>query len=249
MDIIHADNLTFSYGTGKNAHPVLKNLSLRIKSGETVGIVGCNGVGKSTFLKLLVGIECGYTGALAVCGMPVEGRYLSQIREKAGYIFQDSESQLFMTTVREDVCFAPLNYGMTRETAMQRTMEALKKVHMEQQADRRIYQLSGGEKKLAAIATVLVMEPEVLLMDEPSVALDPVNRENLIGVLNGLSTTKVIASHDLDFIYDTCARTVVLYDGQVVADGSTRVILQDKASLEKYGLRLPLSFRRCDFSS
>lgn len=244
MDIINANHLTFAYGEGKKAHPVLKDLSLQVKNGETVGIVGCNGVGKSTLLRLLVGIELDYTGELSVCDMPVKRKNLSHIRKKAGYVFQDSESQLFMTTVKEDVCFAPLNYGMTREEAMQCTMEALKKVNMEDQADRRIYQLSGGQKKLAAIATVLVMEPEVLIMDEPSVALDPVNRENLTNVLNGLSTTKVIASHDLDFIYDTCKRTVIIHDGALAADGSTREILRDEALLRRYGLRLPLAFRR-----
>lgn len=127
---------------------------------------------------------------------------------------------------------------------MERTMEALKKVRMETQADRRIYQLSGGQKKLAAIATVLVMEPEVIIMDEPSVALDPVNRENLTNVLNALPTTRVIASHDLDFIYDTCERTVILHGGMLVADGRTEELLRDGDLLQGYGLRLPLTFRR-----
>lgn len=244
MDIVNAKNLTFAYGKGNNAHPVLKGINLQIGAGETVGIVGCNGVGKSTLLKLLVGIELDYAGELSVCGMVMGKRELNNIRSKAGYVFQDSDSQLFMTTVKEDVCFAPLNYGMEREAAQKCTMEALKKVHMEDQADRRIYQLSGGQKKLAAIATVLVMEPEVLIMDEPSVALDPVNRENLINVLNALTTTKLIASHDLDFIYDTCERTVMLYDGEIVADGRTRELLRDEPLLRRYGMRLPLSFRR-----
>lgn len=244
MDIVNADNLSFSYKGDRHAHPVLKNLRLRVEAGETVGIVGCNGVGKSTLLRLLVGMEPDYTGELSVCGMTVNKRNLKDIRKKAGYVFQDSESQLFMNTVREDVCFAPINYGMTKEEAMRCVMDALERVHMAEQADRKIYQLSGGQKKLAAIATVLVMEPEVLIMDEPSVALDPVNRENLIDVLNALSTTKMIAGHDLDFIYDTCERTVILYDGAIAGDGRTTELLQDEELLRRYGLRLPLSLRR-----
>ena len=149
-----------------------------------------------------------------------------------------------MATIYDDVTFAPMNYGLDQAEVRRRTMHALERVKIAHLADKKIYQLSGGEKKLASIATVLSMEPRALLLDEPSVALDPQNRRNLIHVLNELSMTKVIASHDLDFIYDTCDRTIILHHGRVVEDGDTRKILQDQKLLESYGLELPLSFSR-----
>lgn len=238
--ILNADNLSFSYGE----HQVLNQLCIQVEAGESVGIIGCNGAGKSTLLKLFCGIEAGYQGSLELFGMQAAQRNMTAIRKNLGYVFQDSDSQLFMTTVYEDVAFAPQNYGYDREEVHRRTMDALKKVHMEDCAERQVYRLSGGQKKLAAIATVLSMEPELLLMDEPSAALDPQNRRNLIGVINELQYSKVIASHDLDFIYDTCERTVLLADGRIVADGSSREILTNRELLEEYGLELPLSFSR-----
>lgn len=238
--IVNSNELTFSYGK----HVVLDHVSFEIKQGESVGIIGCNGVGKSTLLKLLCGIELNYEGALAVNGLSLDKKNIEKIREKTGYVFQDSESQLFMTTVYEDVAFAPENFGYTKDEVKKRTMEALEKVHMEQYASQKIYKLSGGQKKLASIATVLSMEPEILLMDEPSVALDPQNRRNLIRVLNELHTTKIIASHDLDFVYDTCQRVILLTEGKVAADGLATEILTNRELLEKNGLELPLSFSR-----
>lgn len=223
---------------------MLNQLCIQVEAGESVGIIGCNGAGKSTLLKLFCGIEAGYQGSLELFGMQAAQRNMTAIRKNLGYVFQDSDSQLFMTTVYEDVAFAPQNYGYDREEVHRRTMDALKKVHMEDCAERQVYRLSGGQKKLAAIATVLSMEPELLLMDEPSAALDPQNRRNLIGVINELQYSKVIASHDLDFIYDTCERTVLLADGRIVADGSSREILTNRELLEEYGLELPLSFSR-----
>lgn len=238
--IVESKELSFSYGK----HLILDRISIQIQNGESVGIIGCNGVGKSTFLKLLCGIELNYEGALTVCEMEQNKKNLEKIREKTGYVFQDSESQLFMTTVYEDVAFAPENFGYSEDEVKKRTMEALEKVHMEQYANQKIYKLSGGQKKLASIATVLSLEPQILLMDEPSVALDPQNRRNLIHVLNELHTTKIIASHDLDFVYDTCQRVILLSEGRVVADGFAAEILTDKELLEKNGLELPLSFSR-----
>ena len=238
--ILKAEHLTFSYG--KNM--VLNDLHIEVKEGESVGIIGCNGVGKSTFLKLLCGIETGYQGSLELFGMQAEKGNMASIRKKLGYVFQDSDSQLFMTTVYEDVAFGPENYGYDDSEVSRRTMEALKKVHMEEYADRQVYRLSGGQKKLASIATVLSLEPELLLMDEPSAALDPQNRRNLIAVINELQHSKLIASHDLDFIYDTCERTILMTGGQIVADGPSREILTDRRLLEEHGLELPLSFSR-----
>lgn len=227
----------FSYQKNRK---ILKDICLSVEHGESVGLIGANGVGKSTLLKLLVGLLTGYEGEISVQGHPVIKKNLTDIRKKVGYVFQDSDSQLFMATVYEDVAFGPRNYGCSEEETEQRVMDALQKVGMEGLKDRQIYRMSGGEKKLASIATILSMEPKVILLDEPSLALDPRNRKNLIGILNGMKETKVIASHDLDMIMDTCDRTILLADGKIVKQGSTEEILQDQTLLETCGLELPL---------
>lgn len=246
MNKVKVNSLSFSYEKRASAkrNNVLSDLSFTADEGETIGLIGPNGAGKSTLLKLMVGLLTDYEGDIRIGGIKVQKDTLADIRRKTGYIFQDSESQLFMSTVYEDVAFAPRNYGFSEEEIKERTLRALNSVHMEQMKDSQIYRLSGGQKKLAAIATVLSMEPEVILLDEPSAALDPKNRRNLIHVLNGLPGTKIIASHDLDFIFDTCERTLLLADGRLAADGPVEEILKDKALLENNGLELPLSFSR-----
>lgn len=223
---------------------MLSDINLKIDENESVGIIGANGVGKSTILKLLVGIELGYEGEILIDGIKVEKKNLSKVREKIGYVFQDSDNQLFMPTIHEDVAFAPRNYGFSKEEVKIRTEEALKSVGIESLKDKPIYHLSGGEKKLASIATILSMKPEILIFDEPTVALDPRNRRRFIEVLNSLKGTKVVTSHDLDLIYDTCERTILVANGKVVRDGNTKGILNNKELLEKNGLELPLSLMR-----
>lgn len=240
---IECRGVTFSYQENRE---VLCNLCLSIGHGESVGLIGANGVGKSTFLKLLVGLVTGYRGELCVQGQPVTKENFVEIRKKVGYVFQDSDSQLFMSTVYEDVAFGPRNYGCSQEETEQKVMDALRRVKIEALRDRQIYRMSGGEKKLASIATILSMEPEVILLDEPSIALDPRNRRNLIEILGGMSETKIIASHDLDMILDTCERTILLAEGKIIRQGDTKDILQDKELLETYGLELPLSLSRFD---
>lgn len=245
MKKIEIENLTFRYKSrdkGQTA-PVLKEAAFFAEDGESVGIIGANGAGKSTLLKILVGLLPGYEGSVQVCGMDVVKENLSAIRRKAGYVFQDSDSQLFMNTVYEDVAFAPRNYGMSEEKVKERTLEALRQTGIEELKDRHIYRLSGGQKKLAAIASVLSMGAEILLMDEPSAALDPGNRRKLIHILNELPAVRLIAAHDLDFIYDTCGRTVLLSEGEIVRAGKTEEILKDEELLASHGLELPLSFR------
>ena len=240
MAVLEIENLTFAY---RNYPPVFAGLSLR--TDETVGLIGANGAGKSTLLKILVGLEQGYSGSVRVGGREARGNGLAEIRKRTGYVFQDSDSQLFLRTVGEDVAFGPRNQG--RPDWERVAAEALRRAGLDGLENRNVYQLSGGEKKLAAIAGVLAMGAETLLLDEPSAALDPANRERLIEILNALPGVKLIASHDLDFIYDTCARVVLLSRGKIAGDGPAETILRDKALLEANGLRLPLSFRFSDF--
>ncbi len=238
MAVIQAEHLTFSYD---GAEEVLSDVSFALEPEETVGLIGANGVGKSTLLKILVGLLPGYRGSVEISGLTVDKKHIRQIRELAGYVFQDSDSQLFLSTVYEDVAFGPRNYGYAEAEVDRRVMAALRQVHMEGLRDRQIYRMSGGQKKLASIATILSMEPQIILLDEPSGALDPRNRKNLIRVIREMKGTKIIASHDLDMVWDTCERTLLLSGGRLIRDGGTKEILADEALLQAHGLELPLS--------
>lgn len=234
--MLTVNEVSFSYSA---AQPVLRQVSLAAAAGESIGLVGANGVGKSTLMRLLVGLEAPTAGTITVDGLTVEKKHLAAVRKKIGYVFQDSEDQLFMNTVGEDVAFGPRSYGLAPDEVESRVEEALRLTGTAALRHRRTDQLSGGEKKLAAIATILSMKPDLILLDEPSVALDPRNRRALIGVLSSLPCLKIIASHDLDMILDTCSRTVLMEDGRILRDGPTREILTDKALLERCGLELP----------
>ena len=240
QNILSFSKVSFSY---EKDNSIFEQLSFSISSGEKVGLVGANGVGKSTLLKLLVGLEFATEGTILVNDIVVTPKTLPQIRKHLGYVFQDANNQLFSSTVYEDVAFGPKNYGFSKDEVKKKVSKALSLVHMEAFADRPIYKLSGGEKKLASIASVLSMEPDFLIMDEPSIALDPKNRRNLITILNSLSMTKLIASHDLDFILDTCDRCILLSRNGIAADGKTYDILSQKDLLEAHNLELPLSYQ------
>lgn len=241
--LIEINNMSFSYSGINGEFPVFNNLNLLIEKGEKIGLIGANGAGKSTFLRILIGLLSDFTGKINIDTKELNRKNVDDIREKVGYVFQDSDSQLFMSTVWEDVAFGPQNKGLSEEEVNTCVKEALIKTRIENLASKQVFKLSGGQKKLASIATVLSMKPEIILMDEPSVALDPANRENLVNVLRSLKNTQIIASHDLDFIYDTCDRVILLSNGVIVADGTTDDILKNKYILENNGLRLPLSFR------
>ncbi len=200
-ELLKIEHLSFSYDKGQQ---VLTDVNLVAHDGESIGIIGANGIGKSTLMKLLVGLYLDYDGILEVAGHQVNKKNLNHIREHIGYVFQDSDAQLFLSTVEDDVAFGPRNYGLSEEEVEKRVAEALAKVHIEELRKKQTYKLSGGEKKLSAIATILSMEPDIIIMDEPSIALDPRNRKNLIGILNYINSLKLITSHDLDFIMDTC---------------------------------------------
>ncbi len=238
---IEVKNISFAYEKGRE---VLSGVSFTVAKGESVGLIGANGAGKSTLLKLLVGLNPGFSGEACLFGLPLEKQNLAEIRSRTGYVFQDSDSQLFLNTVYEDVAFAPRNYKMTEAETKERVLHALELTGIPHLSSRQIYKLSGGEKKLVSIATVLSMTPELILFDEPSIALDPKNRRNLIRILNSMDQTKVIASHDLDLILDTCGRTILLSDQTVVCDGRTEEILTDRGLLEAHGLELPLGLQR-----
>lgn len=244
-DIIKIEDLRFCYRAGRY---VLDGVSLSVAEGESVGIIGANGAGKSTFLRILTGLLPEYEGNIQIMGRALERKNYAEIRRKLGYVFQDSDSQLFMNTVEEDVAFGPENYGFSGAEVEEAVRTALEKTRIEKLAKRHVYRLSGGEKKLAAIAGILALQQEegIILMDEPSASLDPANRENLIRVIKELNAAKLLASHDLDFIYDTCERTILLSGGGIAYDGETEKILRDRELLEKNGLRLPLSFRFAD---
>lgn len=244
MKKIEVNNLSFAYDKGMHGKMILSDISWGASGNETVGIIGANGAGKSTMLKLLVGLQLNYSGSIETGGIPVRKDTVKQIRKMTGYLFQDSDSQLFMPTVFDDVAFAPRNYGYSEVEVVERTTRALQTVNMAELHDRHIYRLSGGQKKLVSIATLLSIDPEIILMDEPSIALDPRNRRNLIRIINELDVLKVIASHDLDLIADTCSRTILISEGRIIKDGNTDDILSDQALLENHGLELPLSFVR-----
>ena len=229
-------NVSFGYD---RTSPVIRDLSFKINDGETVGLIGANGSGKSTVMKLILGLLSG-EGEILLDGVEVKKETLSGIRKKIGFVLQDSDDQMFMPTVYEDMIFGPMNYGMSREEADRKADEVLEKLGITALKHRHNHRLSGGEKRMAAIATILAMEPEVILMDEPTAALDPYNRRIVINAVNGLTQTRIITSHDLDMIMDTCERVILLSSGRIAADGPAETILRDRALLEENRLELPL---------
>ena len=234
--MIEMKQVDFAY---EKDRPVLQKLSFCIEKGESVGLIGANGAGKSTVMKLLLGLLSPNEGEVLVDGVRVEKKTLPQVRRKLGFVLQNSDNQMFMPTVYEDMIFAPLNYGLSREEAEKRVDAALEQLNLQELKHRHNHRISGGEKRMAAIATILAMEPEAILMDEPSAALDPYNRRIVINTIRTLPQTKLITSHDLDMILDTCERVILLDRGQIAADGPAEEILRDKALLEAHRMELP----------
>ncbi len=234
-EVIRIDHLSFNYPDGQ---PALENVSLAIRGGETVGIIGPNGAGKSTLLLHLNGIFQS-NAAVQVLGMPVKDKNLRTIRTKVGMVFQDPNDQLFSPTVFEDVAFGPMNMRLADDEVRQRVSQALRWVGMSGYESRSSHHLSRGEKKRIAIATVLSMNPEVLVLDEPTSDLDPKSKWALVDLLEELPMTKIITSHDLEIVRALCQRTILLDKGRVVADGSTDSILYDAPLLEAHSLAPP----------
>ena len=235
--MIEFQHVSFAY---EKDRLVLQDLSFRIERGEAVGLIGANGAGKSTVMKLLLGLLQG-EGKILVDGTEVKRETLGEIRKKLGLVLQNSDNQMFMPTVYEDMIFAPLNYMLSREEADARVDAVLARLHLEYLKHRYNHKISGGEKRMAAIATILAMEPEAILMDEPTSALDPYNRRIVINTIRELEQTRLITSHDLDMILDTCDRVILLSDGKIAADGPAQDILSDRGLLERHRMELPLS--------
>ena len=231
---IEVKDLYYSYPDG---HQAVKGMSFIIGHGESVGIVGANGAGKSTLIMLLMGLVFPSGGTVIIGDAEVTKKTLPHIRQRMGLVFQDPDDQLFMPTVYEDVAFGPRNFGLSETEIAVRVDEALEMTGITHLKDRPPYKLSGGEKRAAAIASVLAMQPDILIMDEPTSNLDPKSRRRTINLLEGFKHTKIIASHDLDMINSICARTIVFSEGRIAADGETSRILTDETLLEACNLR------------
>jgi cobalt/nickel transport system ATP-binding protein len=224
--IISIKNLHYSYPDGTKA---LCDINLEIQRGESLGIIGSNGAGKSTLLLHFNGILRG-RGEISVLGKDLTDKNLPLIRSMVGLVFQDADSQLFMPTVFDDVSFGPINMGMPRQDVEKSVKKALKEVDMLASIKRSSHHLSVGEKKRIAIATVLSMNPQILVLDEPSSNLDPKHRRALIKLLNMLEMTKIIATHDLDLIGQTCSRVVLMDEGKIVSGGLCPDFLTEAAA-------------------
>jgi energy-coupling factor transporter ATP-binding protein EcfA2 len=237
---VRITRLRFSYPDGT---PALEDIDLDIRAGERVALVGPSGAGKSTLLLHLNGILRG-TGMVRVMGQTVAEGDLKLIRKQLGLVFQDPNDQLFCPTVHEDVAFGPLNLGIPSNDVGRRVAKALADVSLDQSCgSRSAHHLSHGERKRVSLACVLAMEPAILALDEPTSNLDPGSRRRLIDLIDSLSATLIVGTHDLEMVLKLCPRTIVMDRGKIRADGETRRLLADAGLMEKHGLEVPLSLR------
>jgi cobalt/nickel transport system ATP-binding protein len=231
--------LAFAYPDG---HPALSRVDLTVEPGERVALLGPNGAGKTTLVLHLNGIHLPATGEVRVTGLPVAKAALKEIRRRVGVVFQDPDDQLFMPTVRDDVAFGPANLGLRGTELDRRVQAALAAVGMEDVAGRPPHHLSFGQRRRVAVATVLAMEPDVLVLDEPSSNLDPAGRRELADVLRSLDLTMLMVTHDLPYALELCPRAVVMDGGAIVADGPTAELLADRELMAAHRLELPFGF-------
>ena len=229
-------DLAFSYA---QQEPVLQGVSFELNAGERVALLGATGTGKTTLLEHLIGLQQPQSGQIWIQGIPVVLETLPQIRRQVGYVFQEPSDQLFMPTLLEDVIFGPCNYGVAKDVAIAKAQDVLAQLGLDAAAQRPAQQLSGGQKRLAAIASILTLEPSILVLDEPTAGLDPLWRRQLARVLQQLPVqVLLIASHDLNWIRRTTQRTLVLGEGQIQLDQATHLLLEDSATLARHGLLL-----------
>lgn len=241
--VLDVRGLAFAYPDG---HQALFGVDLHVHQGERVALLGPNGAGKTTLVLHLNGILSGESGhgegSVTVSGLPVTKKHLQEIRRRVGIVFQDPDDQLFMGSVRADVAFGPANLGLKGAALDQRVMDALEQVGMADHADRPPHHLSFGQRRRVAVATVLAMEPEILVLDEPSSNLDPASRRELADILRGLDVTLLMVTHDLPYALELCPRAVVLSAGRVVTDGRTYDVLTDATLMRSHRLELPWGF-------
>lgn len=238
--MIKLENVSFQYQNQK----VLHDLSLLLPAHQTIGLIGENGSGKSTLLQLMIGLLELKEGSITVKAVDVNAKNKSRIQQMVGYTFQNADHQLFMPTVYEEVAFALRNRKMPEtdiEAVVSDSLEMVKALHLKDKAP---FRLSGGEKRRVALATVLAMNPEILLFDEPTIGLDPKARRRFMNVMKTLNQMKIIATHDLDLAYDVCDVIVLLKDGCIEGFGKKEDILKNELLLERNGLELPLKFQK-----
>lgn len=239
--LVAARDLCFAYPDGQAA---LEEVSFTIHHGESVAVIGGNGAGKSTLLLHLNGVLTPSRGEVRIGDFPITRENLAEVRRTVGMIFQDADDQLFMPTVFDDVAFGLLHQGLAADDVEVRVMQALETVGAAHLRARPPYRLSGGEKRAVAIAGVLVMQPSILVMDEPSSGLDPAARRRLIQLLASFDHTKIIATHDLDLVLDLCSRVLVMNRGRIEADGLPGEVFADTGLLERCNLEAPPSYQR-----
>ena len=240
--IVEAIDLCYTYPDGTVG---LNGVSFRITHGESVALIGENGAGKSTLLLHMNGYLSATRGGIRIGDYLVSPNILNTVRRSVGMVFQNSDDQLFMPTVFEDVAFGPMNLGLEREELNNKVMQALETVDAAHLKNRPPYRLSHGEKRSVAIATVLAMSPDILVMDEPTSSLDPMSRARLIKLLKTFHHTKIIATHDLDMAMDLCERAIVLHQGRITGDGPIIKLLQDEELLHRSRLEKPLRMQGC----
>jgi len=236
------EDLAFAYPDGNQA---LFGVNLRVERGEFVAILGPNGAGKTTLVKHMNGIHPAEHGSVSVAGEVIDTKdkdLLRRIRGKVGVVFQDPDDQLFMPTVGEDIAFGPYNMGLRGAELDAAVDQALALVHMSEFKDRPPHHLSFGQRRRVAVATVLAMKPEILVLDEPSSNLDPASRRELANILRELKITTLMVTHDIPYAYELCERSIILSGGIVVADGDTKTILSDSKLLRENRLELPVGF-------
>ena len=237
--VLDVRGLAYAYPDG---HQALYGVNLHVHRGERVALLGPNGAGKTTLVLHLNGILTAGAGTVAVSGLPVEKANLKEVRRRVGVVFQDPDDQLFMGSVRADVAFGPANLGLKGAELDARVRHALDLVGMAEFADRPPHHLSFGQRRRVAVATVLAMEPEILVLDEPSSNLDPASRRELADIIRSLDVTVLMVTHDLPYALELCPRAVVLSDGAVVADGTTYDVLTDDTLMRAHRLELPFGF-------
>lgn len=238
-DIINVHNILYSYQDGYRA---INNLSFTVKSGEKLGIVGANGAGKSTLLKIIVGLCNLKSGSIVINGKFLNKENINDIRKEIGFVFQESDNQLFMNTVYEDVVFGLRNMNLSEDIIRDRANNVFRELGIENLENKDIYKLSGGEKKIVSIAGIIIMYPQIILMDEPTSSLDPRSRRNVIDMIKSRRETMIIASHDLDMILDCCNRVIVMSNGSITCEGIPYHILGSREIMDKNGLEVAPSF-------